>query len=1095
MPPENHSSIEEQAEHLFKSLAEKLAQIPGAEQSGLAADLGQLHELIERQTAAAQSQRPAWAQTVAARQRDVQLRVDLIKLRAAQAAAAAELRDTRLLHDLSMRLVTEENIQVVYQEIVSAAITLSNADAGTVQIVDDSTHELLLLAAQGFDQTMMDHFQRVDVRSNTTCGTALATGVRSFMDFDTPGAEDPDSSLRMHLEAGYHSAQSTPLITRSGRPVGMISTHWRQSGRRPTERELRFLDLLARQAADLIDRKRSEDTLRASEAHIRTSEAKYRSLHEAMDEGFVLTEILLDEMGRPVDIYFHEANPAAKRMLGFDFAGRRFSELFEPDPEWIELWNRVASTGNGERLERFIEPVGKWFNFFLLRIDVDGRPLVANVFQDITGSKRRELNTAFLADVIKEVSRLSTPDDIVRAAGESIKAHFGVPVLTFAEADEAKNQVWGLYYHAKEVFVGETNKQPLNEYISEDLLHEMEAGHVIVVEDVTTDPRFRDRAAAYQRWGIQSQIVAPFSREGQLQFMIAVQCSAPHAWNTDEVELLSELAMRIYPQIERARYQQALQQSRAELAVELADAIQLQQISTQMMHENKPGALYEQLVEAAMRLVHSDMGSIQVLDPQRSQLKLVAWRGFAPESARFWNWVRVDSFSTCGMVLNRGERVIVTDVDDCDFLAATRDLEHYHLSGARAVQSTPLLSRSGRLMGVISTHWREPHQPSERELRLLDMLARQASDLVERAQAEAALRESEELFRTSIESLNESFLIFSAVRQGRKIVDLRFDYVNETVCRLYGRRFEQIVGHTILQLFPEQKTNGLFDQYVQVVETGQPMQQQLEVMSEGLKGRPMIQGVFDLRASKFNDGLIVTANDITDQLRLQAEHQLAIQQREIHHRLAEQREIERQSYARDIHDGPVQTLSSLAFTLQYLKEIYPDEALQNELNGIGESVKEAIQELRDVINELRPPSVIRFGLAKAIQSHIGYLRERYPHITWSIDLVDDERLLPEQTCLAMFRIYQEAVNNIVRHAEANHAWVGYHMADGYAWLEIQDNGRGFSEEYDVVSLTSNQHFGLAGISERVEAINGQLEIETQPNHGTVIKVRIPVQIP
>jgi GAF domain-containing protein len=76
-----------------------------------------------------------------------------------------------------------------------------------------------------------------------------------------------DGSLRMHVEEGLLSAQSTPLVTRSGKPIGMVSTHWRNH-HRPTERELRFLDLLARQAADLIELRQAQERIRKSEAHL-----------------------------------------------------------------------------------------------------------------------------------------------------------------------------------------------------------------------------------------------------------------------------------------------------------------------------------------------------------------------------------------------------------------------------------------------------------------------------------------------------------------------------------------------------------------------------------------------------------------------------------------------------------------------------------------------------------------------------------------------------------------------------------------------------------------------------------------------------------
>jgi two-component system sensor histidine kinase DegS len=213
---------------------------------------------------------------------------------------------------------------------------------------------------------------------------------------------------------------------------------------------------------------------------------------------------------------------------------------------------------------------------------------------------------------------------------------------------------------------------------------------------------------------------------------------------------------------------------------------------------------------------------------------------------------------------------------------------------------------------------------------------------------------------------------------------------------------------------------------------------------------------------------------------------------EIHRQLAEQRENERQSFAREIHDGPIQSLSSLAFQLQYLKEVYPDPDLRSRLDEAALSVKGAVQELRQVMNELRPPHVIRFGLARAIRLHADELCRRYPHITWSFKLDHDGALLPESTCLALYRIYQEAVNNVLRHSEATQVRVMYRLLPDHVTLEIRDNGKGFAQTQDIVALTKEKHFGLAGISERVEAIHGEMEIQSQPGVGTSVWVKAPI---
>jgi hypothetical protein len=160
-----------------------------------------------------------------------------------------------------------------------------------------------------------------------------------------------------------------------------------------------------------------------------------------------------------------------------------------------------------------------------------------------------------------------------------------------------------------------------------------------------------------------------------------------------------------------------------------------------LIQEGNLESLYYSILGAAMSLMSSDMSSMQLFDPERNQLHLLAWKGFHPQSAVFWEWVSFDSDSVCGLALSAGCRVVMQDIETCVSIASTPDLDEFRRSNIRAVQSTPVVSRSGQLLGMISTHWREPHQPAARDLRRLDVLARQAADLIERGKTEAALRE------------------------------------------------------------------------------------------------------------------------------------------------------------------------------------------------------------------------------------------------------------------------------------------------------------------------------------------------------------------
>ena len=210
---------------------------------------------------------------------------------------------------------------------------------------------------------------------------------------------------------------------------------------------------------------------------------------------------------------------------------------------------------------------------------------------------------------------------------------------------------------------------------------------------------------------------------------------------------------------ERKRAEEALRQTHLRLEAELADTRLLQTVSAEIVHEANVDVLYQKILDAAVSIMRSDFGSMQMLYPERGaagELRLLAFRGFSPEAAQFWTWVRADSKCTCGVALQTGNRVIVEDIERCEFMIGTDDQRTYRETAIAAVQSTPLVSRAGKLVGMISTHWRKPHQPSERDLRLLDILARQAADLLERKKAEEALWEVQQELRRQNEKLEEA---------------------------------------------------------------------------------------------------------------------------------------------------------------------------------------------------------------------------------------------------------------------------------------------------------------------------------------------------
>jgi signal transduction histidine kinase len=246
---------------------------------------------------------------------------------------------------------------------------------------------------------------------------------------------------------------------------------------------------------------------------------------------------------------------------------------------------------------------------------------------------------------------------------------------------------------------------------------------------------------------ISEMLVIPFHFEDRpvgTLWVVSLDERVGRRFDAEDLRLLTSLA-----RFASIGYRLTLTQDRVaqlRLETELADSRLLQAISSELITENDEKGFRERLLDAALAIMHSDYASLQMFKEDAKaggHLELIANRGFTPEAMERWHRVDATTRTCCGQVLRTKRRVIVPDVTKCEFMAGSEELTFLLSSGVRAVQSTPLLSRSGRLMGAFTTHWQNVHAPSDRDLRLLDILARQAADLLERMLTEERLRESD----------------------------------------------------------------------------------------------------------------------------------------------------------------------------------------------------------------------------------------------------------------------------------------------------------------------------------------------------------------
>jgi PAS domain S-box-containing protein len=311
---------------------------------------------------------------------------------------------------------------------------------------------------------------------------------------------------------------------------------------------------------------------------------------------------------------------------------------------------------------------------------------------------------------------------------------------------------------------------------------------------------------------------------------------------------------------ELARANQALRESEERLAAELEATTRLHALSTRLLVAADLTMALDDVLQEAILVTRSDFGNIQLYNPQSQALEIVAQRGFWQDFLDHFRTVRVDEGSCCAQAMISGQRMVIEDVElDSSY---ERHRQIAAAAGYRGVQSTPLMSRSGNVLGMLSTHFRRPHRPSERDERLLDLHARHAADLIERLRFEEALRESEAKFRLLADTIPQ--LAWTARPDGHSF------WYNRRWYEYTGTTPEQMEGWGWQSVHDPNELPKVLERWKGSIATGEPFDMVFPLRGADDVFRPFLTRIMPL---KDDSGRVLqwfgTNTDITEQRRME----------------------------------------------------------------------------------------------------------------------------------------------------------------------------------------------------------------------------------
>jgi PAS domain S-box-containing protein len=357
-----------------------------------------------------------------------------------------------------------------------------------------------------------------------------------------------------------------------------------------------------------------------------------------------------------------------------------------------------------------------------------------------------------------------------------------------------------------------------------------------------------------------------------------------------------------------------------------------------------------------------------------------------------------------------------------------------------------------------------------------------------RRRVEAALRDSEARYRGVVETQTELIC--------RCLPDTTLTFVNDAYCRFWRKRREDLVGTKFLELIPAERRDDVLRRISAVVDHHHEVSHEHEVLlpDGGIGWQHWVN-----HALPGADGRVVElqaiGRDITKRKRAEEALRATGEALRVSHervedlagRLIAAQEAERKRIARDLHDDLSQKLALLSIDIEQLPRRAPGELAEN-VREISDRTAEIATDVHRLAYTLHPSKLESLGLVAALESVCRDIsRQHGLQVDFEHGNIPAD--VPADIALCLYRVVQEALNNVIRHSGARHAMVELRAAGDLLELHVADSGAGF------VASAGGAGIGLVSMRERVNFVGGQLAIHSAPGSGTRIGVRVSISKP